>query len=422
MVIRIFPVVGAALNFGARRMETIMRVAWLPVVLLLICNMVTLFAYVSVAAGRLVTFEQAVPTLQALQYYAGQAAAVGWERAPQTMAIITVASLATQLILIASFVAPLIRYAGLGERPADGLLRVPFGPDQLRFIGAVLVGFLVLGVLVLGPMYFATSYTASYIADALSKTFASFPDEQSLHSIELVTRETIEKSNGTLWIYQLGWPLIATAPIFFIFWALMMNHFSPRNRSQDTQRSPNFLLRALASLFGSVLVLGLLIGYLILPSQQSLSLGLVAGFAMPAAFLAIFYYLQLRAAPYPGVSVCRSSMGLTSTLAVTRGWNLVRVFFILLLLSIFLLLIQFFINQYILGQWIGYTVNILFQSVQSYANLTTSGEGGGWVQPLFIWIWNFTKILVNIFWMFFSYGVIAGLFGRFYLESTRANS
>ena len=40
-------------------MATIARVAWLPVVLLLITNMVTVFAYLSVIAGRIVTFKDA---------------------------------------------------------------------------------------------------------------------------------------------------------------------------------------------------------------------------------------------------------------------------------------------------------------------------------------------------------------------------
>ena len=69
----VFSVVGEALNFGARRMETIMRVAWLPVVLMLILSMVTLFTYVSLAAGRLVTFEEAVPSFAALQLFAARA-------------------------------------------------------------------------------------------------------------------------------------------------------------------------------------------------------------------------------------------------------------------------------------------------------------------------------------------------------------
>ena len=39
MGLRIFPVVGAALNFGGRRMETTARVAWLPIVLSMIASM-----------------------------------------------------------------------------------------------------------------------------------------------------------------------------------------------------------------------------------------------------------------------------------------------------------------------------------------------------------------------------------------------
>ena len=44
MALGVFSVTGEALNFGGRRMETIMRVSWLPVALLLIVNMATVFA------------------------------------------------------------------------------------------------------------------------------------------------------------------------------------------------------------------------------------------------------------------------------------------------------------------------------------------------------------------------------------------
>ena len=39
MGLRIFSVVGEALNFGGRRMETIARVAWLPLLLSMIATM-----------------------------------------------------------------------------------------------------------------------------------------------------------------------------------------------------------------------------------------------------------------------------------------------------------------------------------------------------------------------------------------------
>ncbi len=147
----VFRTVAHALHFGARRMETIMRVAWLPVVLLLIVNMATLFGYVSVMAERLVTFEEAVPTFRALEQVGADAAEAGWDKNPGAMAVITAASLALQFILISAFMAPLIRLAGLGEHPGPGLFRIPFGPDQLRFVLSTIASFFVIGVLVLGP-------------------------------------------------------------------------------------------------------------------------------------------------------------------------------------------------------------------------------------------------------------------------------
>ena len=126
MGLRIFPVVGAALNFGGRRMETTARVAWLPIVLSMIASMAAVFAMVSVISGRLVTFAD-VPTYLGAYQIAMKNAARGFQSNPGAMWAISLASLAAQTLLTASFMAPLIRYAGLGEKPAPGFIRAPFG-------------------------------------------------------------------------------------------------------------------------------------------------------------------------------------------------------------------------------------------------------------------------------------------------------
>mgnify|MGYP001384172842 CR=1 FL=1 len=53
---RIFSIVGFSLSFGLQRMETILRVAWLPVTLLLVLDMATVFSILSIATGRFISF------------------------------------------------------------------------------------------------------------------------------------------------------------------------------------------------------------------------------------------------------------------------------------------------------------------------------------------------------------------------------
>ncbi len=409
----IFPTAAHALHFGAGRMETIIRVAWLPVVLLLIVNMATLFGYVSVMAERLVTFEEAVPTFRALERIGAQAAEAGWDKNPRAMSAITAASLSLQFILISAFMAPLIRLAGLGERPGPGLFRIPFGPDQIRFALATIASFFAIGALVLGPMALVTDATASYVADALSETLAYFPDEASLHTIELVTRQDLIAESGAQWIYDLAIPLSVAAPVFIAFWGLLLFHFRPT----QSGTSARWAVRALSTFVGAVLVTALFSVYVTISAGLAFERS-IAGFAfLTAAFIALFYYLQLRAAPYTGVVVCRRSMAPGPSLSVTRRWDIVRVLAIIVLLTALLFAIQFVINEYVLGRWIAAAVNQMYVAAESYAVLLSGGDGAGWVLPTFAWIWNITKILINIFWMLFSYGVVAGLFGDLYRQS-----
>ena len=423
MILPIFSVVGEALNFGARRMETIMRVAWLPVVLLLVLNMVTLFAYVSVVAGRLVTFEEMVPSFQVLQYYGEQAATLGWEKNPQAMTTITVASLALHFILIASFMAPLIRLAGVGEQPAPGVVRVPFGADQLRFILSVLASFFILGVVVLGPMLIATNYTAGYIGDALSQIIVTFPNDASLHTIELTTKEELANSDGTAWIYYHGIPLLVLMPIFVLFWALLTVHFHPKNRGPNRPElrngRSNTYVRIGLTLIGSIAFTAAFSYFLLAASGTEFGLDEFSFVALIGGFLSVFYYLQLRVAPFPGVAVCRKSMKPGRLLRVTQGWNILRLFLIFFFLAALLIVIQVIINQIVLGQLIGTTVINLFEAVASYTKFTADGVQAPWVLPAFVGAWNLIKILANVFWAFFSYGVLAGLLGRLYRESER---
>ena len=413
MRINTFSIVGEALGFGARRMETIMRVSWLPVVLLLILNMATLFAYVSLAAGRLMSFDAAVPNMATLQFYAERAIEVGWDRAPGAMAAITGGSVLLQYILVASFMAPLIRYAGLGERPGAGVIRLPFGPDQLRFLFALFASFLLLGVFVLGPAIVAAAYVADYVNEAYTALYVTFPDENSLHTIKYVQGKDVIAYRGDAWRYDFALPGLAAAPFLAVLWTVLFVHFHPNNRSGDGAAAGNVALRALAALIGAAVLAALFY-----PVASSIGdAGAIV--LLFAAVLALFYYAQLRFAPYPGVAVCRKSLSLSGFMNVTRGWNLLRLFLVIVILFLLMIVAQVLINTYAL-QAVGWTIAALFQAVASYTEILGSGERADWVLPVFSTIWSGVKILVNLFWTFFTYGVFAGLLGRLYKESDAA--
>lgn len=427
MSLRMFSIIGESLNFGGRRLELIARVAWLPVLLLFIVDMATTFAYLSVIAGKTITFADVSSMFEAKQFFA-QYAGQAWASAPGKMGAIALIHTGLSVILVSSFMAPLIRYAGLGDRPGPGLFRMPFGADQLRFIFTGFASALFGLVIAILPAAGAGYFVMKYIIDALSQTMASFPDPDSLHTIEFVTSGQAIMQSGAAWIYDLALPLAAAAPFALIVWVLAVMHFHPRNRP-NAGEGGNILMRSIVVLLIAGALVGSVYAFLRMTALQSMTQGVetasienFSGTGMNAIIvfatiaMILVGYLNLRLFAWPGVAVCRRSMALGQTLQVTRGWNLIRLPVIVALISVFLFAVMIVINMIILPMVLS-TLETLFQATEASTRLVNSGAKGEWVLPLFMWIWNFFKIAVNFLWTFFSYGVLAGLYGRLYRES-----
>ena len=133
-------------------------------------------------------------------------------------------------VLISSFMAPLIRFSGLGERPQSGWLHLPFGGDQLRYLASGALSILLYGVLAYLPILAASYWGSTSIAQAVNQTYASFPNPDSLHTIELVKGEAVLKERGEAWIYTHGVPMLAVAPFAFLLWFALVQHFNPNAR------------------------------------------------------------------------------------------------------------------------------------------------------------------------------------------------
>ena len=417
-MLRIFPVTGDALNFGARRMETIMRMAWLPAVLLLIINLATVFTFLSVIAGRTVTFSD-ISSFAGAEKALSLYSSMGWSQKPGLMGLIFGVSALFQAIVISSFMAPLTRLSGLGEEPSPGVIKLPFGADQVRYLFASLFSIAIVLFLVLAPTAAASYYIVKYIIEALSQTMVSFPNPESLHTVELVTTRDVLIERGAAWMYNLGLPLIVAAPFLLVFWLGLMVHFHPRNR--PNAGAPNFFLRALVTGLIVAALTGVLALYLmgLAGGENDFSASFAAVISLVSAVG--YLYLNVRFYPYAGVAVCRKEMSPLPMLGVTRGWNIIRLWLVLLIVGVMLNVVQYVINNFALG-WIMSSVQVIYQAVAVYTKLFNSGVTAEWVTPFFIWLWNSIKIIVNIFWTFFSYGVVAGLYGRLYRESERSDN
>lgn len=422
MALRAFSVVGEALQFSSRRFETVLRVAALPIVLLLIFNMAAAFGYLSVANDRLITFKDVaaagVSWAQATKL-AGSAATQGLMASSVEAWSIYVASLVVNLVLVSAVMAPLIRYAGLGEKPARGVLRIDFGPDQLRFIGASALSLLLSALVIYAPIGAATFIIIGLISTAASTPYAHFPQADSLHTIDLISGREALSMRGGLWLYDYGYWGAATLLVAALLAVVLILHLRPR--AEDRMAGIGFPGRAL----GVVAGLG---AFLALAAMLAMRFSALGGAAPPpqalpvvlfaAAAIAAAAFLNLRLYPYAGVAVCRKSMGLGGTLLVTRRFDVFRLGLAFALLGLLMFLMQ------VLLVWLGggsaYAVlGYLAAAVRSYVRLVSGGEGGDWVFPFFGWLWAVIGIVFTVLWTAFTYGVSAGLWGRLYRESAR---
>lgn len=431
MALRAFSVVGEALHFATRRFETVLRVAALPLALLLVFNMAAAFGYLSVANARIVTFSDLA------------AANVGWAKAaviaakaaenglaagsPKIWAIYG-ASLLVNAILVAAFLAPLIRYAGLGEKPPPGVVRIPFGLDQARFLAAGALSALLFLLVVYAPVLSATLAVAGFISGAMTTPYASFPDTDSLHTIDIVAGA---EAFGVRILHSWQPWIAAGFVLALLLVAVFAAHVRPRGA--DKSAGVGFLGRLLGVGAGIAAWLAFCV-VVYMAAMRSLSDLMVAaggkalsGALGPDALAAAFFasaaltfaaYVSLRLFPYSGIAVCRRSMALAPALRLTRRYDLFRLAFAFVAIGVILAGAQILLIGLGGGAALA-VVGYLAAAVESAIRLTGGAEASQWVFPFFKWLWAVIGILFTLLWTAFTYGVTAGLFGRLYCDSAR---
>lgn len=414
--LNVFSIAGEALNFGWRRFETILRVGWLPLSLLLIFNMATVFLWLSLAYGEAITFTdvaasgaQWADVIALAQIKAAEGAGSGPALALQAASLIVTA------MLVASFMAPLIRYAGLGERPAPGLLRAPFGPDQIRFLAAGALSTVVFGLAVYAPVTLTTTAILDFMGTAMTTPYASFPDADSLHTAQIIMGAD---RFGVRWLY--GWQVWGVAAFAFamLLFTSIFAHVAPR--AEDGKAGIGALGRALGTLlavaafFGAAAVPYFWAGDVAVLDATTKADGL-AGVLFVVAAACFAAFVGLRIYPYAGVAVCRRSMALAGSLRVTRRFNLFR------LLAVFALLGGVLAGALLLLGFLTGQVGAALVGVITAAQGAARLGGGDEDEALRagIWLWAFGGVIANALWALFTYGVTAGLMGRLYRESER---
>ncbi len=421
MPLNVFSIAGEALNFGWRRFETILRVGWLPVSLLLVFNMAAVFLWLSLAYGKPVSFADVAASgaRWADVIAIAQAKANEGLAANSTAAwLLQGATLAVNAVLIASFMAPLIRYAGLGEKPAPGLLRAPFGADQVRFLAAGALSSLVFAAVVYAPITLASMAALDFMATAMTTPFASFPDADSLHTMDVIFGAD---RFGVRWLY--GWQVwgAATALLAGVLFVGLFAQVAPRR--DDRRAGIGVLGRALGVALGVIAFFGAAAVIYALFTGSLAAAGLtataradgLAGVLFVVAAIGLAALIGLRLYPYAGVATCRRSMALAGSLRVTRRFNLLRLLAAFLVVGAVLFGAQILL-AFAAGQINSALVGIVM-AAQSAARLGGGDEASA--LRLAIWLWAAGSVVATALWALFSYGVTAGLMGRLYRESER---
>ncbi|MFN3960803.1 MAG: hypothetical protein ACK4NP_12930 [Parvularculaceae bacterium] len=416
--LNVFSVAAEALHFGWRRFGTILRVGLMPMTLMLVLNMASVFLWLSLAYGKAITFADVVRAgarWDQVVALAAQAQAQGIAANSSAAWTLWLASLGVNLILLASFMAPLTRYAGLGEKPAPGVIRAPFGPDQIRFIAAGVLSTVVFLAVAYAPIAVATFSVIGFMATAMTTPFASFPDADSLHTVDVIFGAD---RFGVRWLY--GWQVwgAAAAALGVVLVTLIFGHVAPRR--EDRGAGIGLLGRGLGALAGVAVYFAAAawiynaIFKNAAPSALALADGL-SGVLFMAGAAAVLVFAGLRLYPYAGVAVCRRSMAIAGSLRVTRRHNLFRLLAAFALIGGLLFGAQLLIT--IAFSLLTGVIGALFGAAESAARL--GGAEGGWAARSAALAIGASGVAANALWALFTYGVSAGLMGRLYRESEK---
>ncbi|MEL6378399.1 MAG: hypothetical protein AAFR69_00485 [Pseudomonadota bacterium] len=431
MAWRFWSVAGEALHFGARRMETIMRVGWLPVLFILVIQMASVFLTLSLATDRAVSIattggfaaaKAALPIYQTVLLVTK----------PLTFLALTLSTQGLTLLMIAVFVVPLTRDAATGERPDPGVMRFACGPQQVRYVTGSLAAGLVPVLLVLLPVLIGFQTMIGLLAERLqSDGWVLFPSEQSLHTVR--PAQTIDVLAGPASLYWGGvaMPLwLFALPVLAVLALLLHRHFQPAHRAvralggdEDCARARPWrrllvIMASMTAFFG--LTYGSMIDAYSLPGGLDTAVPSITipaqirsvGFILYTVFI-LLLYVSVRLFPYPGFVVIDRSMALGPTLAATRGWNLFRVLGLMAIIVMVLGLVQM-VTAIMVSGFVPMVVTSVYGVLATTTRLLNSGVTADWVVPVLRWTWTLTRLAVSVFMTFFLYGVLAGIYGRLY--------
>ena len=341
MRINFYRSVTDAWGFAVHRFSLISRLAWFPVLLIILMSLLLPYVLLTVLNGRLITIADV-----ALAEAAGAIAknqALLWQQHFATMLTLNVVSYVFSTLMYASFLVPLIRYTARGIEPSHRSVVLHIGPRHFKFLGATLLTVGSIFLLLWMPVVISTVFIDSYVAEAMNTQYAVFPDSDSLHSVEIVS--------------------------------------------------------------------GL---------ENPLGFAVLKGVLRTVAFVAVLYF-SLRFFVVPFFAGARekgdSYNSIKASWALTRGWNAAKLACGLLVLGIAIFIVTYLLNVYVLPLT-ATALNTMYQLVFSSTDVMgTMGQDWQWILDLIEWIWVVIRIVLNLAFLCFVFGIIAGLGGSLVRQS-----
>lgn len=202
MRIHFYRSVTEAWGFAYHRFDMIARQAWFPVLIIILLTFASPYLVLSIVNGELVTiaslpFNKAVEAISKNQELL-------WSQHLIKMVLFNLLAYVLVTLLYASFFVPLLQYTARGIMPSHRSVNLAVGPRHFKFL---LASFLTVGGILLilwSPMLLATHFIDQYVAEAVGRQYANFPDPNSLHTIEIVaaTQNTagFDVLKGVLWL------------------------------------------------------------------------------------------------------------------------------------------------------------------------------------------------------------------------------
>ncbi len=427
---RFWAVAGEALNFGGRHMGTIVRMAWLPVLVVLMLHFATTFLVLSIIVeqpirmddvGSFAAAEAALPRF--LAQYAALSIAGGSIEGLLQIALIYGVKYALMFVVIASAIVPLIRYAATGERPMHGLVHLPFGHGEVRFCLTALATGIIPLALVFVPFVVAVGSVGAIMMEVLkTEAFVSFPNDESIHTIRLTEISDILFSGERITLAGRSIPAILFAiPLWAAGLGVMILHFlghrtPAQNPDGRARYLPGWLVALLIFVLAGVVPFLIAAGKIAVPELVHRVIPRIPETLVPAAaiFVPVFLllgYVSLRLFAWPGYAVVNRSFSLKETFAVSRGFNLYRIVGLMALVIVALWAVHLVAGLFLSAVFYP-ALLMVFQMLVQGTRLLNSGVTGEWVVPVVLWSWNIVRLLMTIFLSFFTYGVIAGVYGK----------